>query len=136
VPRRCSGSRSDWQPGTGSRDLALHVHRGRTGLALGHASALKEVDGVLSLVKEQALGTTLDDDPQEVMEHPQVLHRELLLKAGDDATLEPSGGGGEHNIIDVEEEVHSVRATTGRNRDVSDLASMKPCEHKKVAKRL
>jgi hypothetical protein len=43
---------------------------------------------------------------------PQALHHKLLLKAGDDATQEPMGGGGEHNIVDVEEEVHSVRAAT------------------------
>jgi hypothetical protein len=96
----------------GGGDLALRVHRGRAGLALSHASVLEEVDNVLSLVKEHALGTMLDGDPQEVMEHPQVLHHKLLLKAGDDATQEPSGGGGEHNIVDVEEEVHSVRAAT------------------------
>jgi hypothetical protein len=57
--------------GAGGGDLALRVHRGRTGLALGHASALEEVDGVLALVKEHALGTTLDGDPQEVMERPR-----------------------------------------------------------------
>jgi hypothetical protein len=56
--------------GAGSRDLALRVHRGRVGLALGHTSALEEVDDVLALVKEQALGTALDGDPQEVMERP------------------------------------------------------------------
>jgi hypothetical protein len=32
------------------------------------------------------------------------------LEARDDATQEPRGGGGEHNVVDVEEEVHSVRA--------------------------
>jgi hypothetical protein len=42
--------------------LALHVHWGHTGLALGHASALEEVDGVLSLVKEHDLGPALDGD--------------------------------------------------------------------------
>jgi hypothetical protein len=46
------------------------------------------------------------------MERPQVLHHELLLKGGDDATQESRGGGGEHNIVDVEEEVHSVRVAT------------------------
>jgi hypothetical protein len=45
------------------------------------------------------------------VERPQVLHRELLLEAGDDATQEPRGGGDEHNIVDVEE-VRSVRAAT------------------------
>jgi hypothetical protein len=95
--------------GAGSGDLALRVHRGRAGLAPSHASTTKEVNCVLALVKEHALGTALDGLPQEVMKHPHVLHHELLLKAGDDATQEPNGGGGEHNIVDVEEEVHSVR---------------------------
>ena len=54
----------------------------------------------------------LDGDPQEVVEYPQVLHRKLLLEAGDDATQEPRGGGGEHDVVDVEEEVCSVRTTT------------------------
>jgi hypothetical protein len=49
--------------GPRSGDLALRVHWGRAGLALGHASALEEVDGVLSLVKEHALGPALDSDP-------------------------------------------------------------------------
>jgi hypothetical protein len=46
VPRQYSGSRSDRRPGGGRGDLALRIHRGRAGLTLGHASALKEVDSV------------------------------------------------------------------------------------------
>jgi hypothetical protein len=49
--------------GADGGDLALRVHLGRAELVLGHASALEEVDGVLPLVKEHALGTTLDGDP-------------------------------------------------------------------------
>ena len=45
------------------------------------------------------------------MEGPEVLHCKLLLEAGDDVTQEPRGGGGEHNIVNVEE-VRSVRAAT------------------------
>jgi hypothetical protein len=44
-----------------------------------------------------------------VVKRPQVLHRKLLLEARDDATQEPRGGGGEHNVVDVEE-VRSIRA--------------------------
>jgi hypothetical protein len=47
-----------------------------------------------------------------VVEGPEVLHRKLLLEAGDDVTQEPRGGGGEHDIVDVEEEVRSVRTVT------------------------
>ena len=97
--------------GAGCREFALRIHGSCAWLAFNHASAFKDVDGVLSLVEEQALGTALDGDPQKVVERPQVLHRKLMLEAGDDATQEPIGGGGEHNIFDVEE-VRSVRAAT------------------------
>jgi hypothetical protein len=56
--------------GAGGGEFALRIHRGRAGLAVSHASAFKDVDGVLPLVEEQALGTTLDGDPQEVVECP------------------------------------------------------------------
>jgi hypothetical protein len=38
--------------GAGRGDLALRIHQGHAGLTLGHASALKEVNGVLPLVKK------------------------------------------------------------------------------------
>jgi hypothetical protein len=63
-------------------------------------------------VEEQALGTALDDDPQEVVERPEVLHRKLLLEAGDDATQKLGGGGGEDDVVDVEEEVRCIRTVT------------------------
>jgi hypothetical protein len=44
------------------------VHRSRAGLTVSHASALEDVDGVLALVEEQALGPALDGDPQEVVQ--------------------------------------------------------------------
>ena len=49
--------------GADGGELALHIHRGRAGLAVSHASAFKDVDGVLPLVKEHALGPALDGDP-------------------------------------------------------------------------
>jgi hypothetical protein len=49
-------------------DLALSVHWGRARLAVGHASTLKDVDGVLALVEEQVVGPTLDGDPWEVVQ--------------------------------------------------------------------
>jgi hypothetical protein len=44
-------------------DLALSVHRSRAGLTINHASSLEDVDGILSLGEEQALGPTLEGDP-------------------------------------------------------------------------
>jgi hypothetical protein len=61
-------------------------------------------------VEEQALGTALDDDPQGVVERPEV-HRKLLLEAGDDATQKLGGGGGEDDVVD-EEVVRCIRTVT------------------------
>jgi hypothetical protein len=108
-PNKASVASRIGDRGARSGDLALRVHWGRAGLALSHASALEEVDSVLLLVKEHALGPVLDGDPLEVVEGPEVLHRKLLLEAGDDATQKPRGGGGEHDVVDVEEEVRNIR---------------------------
>jgi hypothetical protein len=58
----------------------MSVQRSRAGLTVSHASALEDVDSVLALVEEQALGAAVDGDPQEVVQLTQVLHGELLLE--------------------------------------------------------
>jgi hypothetical protein len=88
-------------------DLALSVHQSHAGIAISHASALEDVDGVLTLVEEQALGSTLDGDPQEMVQLTQILHRKLLLQGGDDASQKAEGGGHENDVVDVEE-IHSI----------------------------
>jgi hypothetical protein len=57
--------------GAGGGEFALRIHRGRAWLAVSHARAFKDVDGALSLVEEQALGTTLDGDPQKWWSAPR-----------------------------------------------------------------
>jgi hypothetical protein len=52
----------------------------------------------------------LNSDPEEVMEHTQILHSKLLLKSGDDAAEKWLTGGCEDNIINVEQQVRSVRS--------------------------
>jgi hypothetical protein len=64
--------------GVGGGEFALRINQSHAGLAFSHASTVKDVDGVLPLVEEHALGTALDGDPQEVVERPQVLHRKFL----------------------------------------------------------
>jgi hypothetical protein len=68
------------------RERRLSVNRRGAGLAIGHASLLQDVDGVVVLVEEETMRTTLGGDAKEVVKRPQVLHRELLLK-GNDRTL-------------------------------------------------
>jgi hypothetical protein len=50
----------------------LSVNRCGARLAVGHVSPLQNVDGVLALMKEEALGTTLHDDPKKVVEKVKV----------------------------------------------------------------
>jgi hypothetical protein len=54
--------------------------------AVGHASPLQDVEGVLALMQEETLGPAFGGDAEEVMERPRVLHRELTLE-GNDRTL-------------------------------------------------
>jgi hypothetical protein len=92
----------DWRPVI-LRELRLSVDRRGAGLVVEHASPLQNVDGVLTLVHEEMLGPTFGSDAKEVVERPQVLHRELPLERDDRALQEIGGGCHEHNVVDVEE---------------------------------
>jgi hypothetical protein len=52
----------------------------------------------------------LNSDPKEMVEHTQILHRKLLLKSGNDAAEKWLTGGGEDNIINIEQQVRSVNS--------------------------
>jgi hypothetical protein len=49
------------------RELCLCVNMHGAGLAVGHASLLQDVDGILALVEEEILRSTLDGDANEVV---------------------------------------------------------------------
>jgi hypothetical protein len=44
----------------------------------------------------------LNGDPEEVVEHIQILHSKLLLKSGDDPAEKWFTGGCEDNVINIE----------------------------------
>jgi hypothetical protein len=52
------------------RELRLSVDGRGTGLAVGHASPLQNVDGILTLVQEETQGPTFGGDAEEVVEGP------------------------------------------------------------------
>jgi hypothetical protein len=68
------------------RELRLSVDRRGAGLAVGHASPLQDIDGVLTLVEGETLRPTLGGDAEEVVKRPHFPDRELPLK-GDDCAL-------------------------------------------------
>ncbi|CAN6182646.1 unnamed protein product [Urochloa humidicola] len=62
-----------------SRKLGQGVNRGGARLAVRHPSPLKNLKGILSLVKEETRRAGLNSNTQKVVEHTQILHSKLLL---------------------------------------------------------
>jgi hypothetical protein len=59
-------------------------------------------------VKEEFGGAGLSSDPQEMVKHAQILDRKLSLKRVDEAANKGLTGGGEDDVIHVEEQVGSL----------------------------
>ena len=94
-----------------SRQLRLSVDRRGAGLTISHPSPLQNVECILPLVKEQARRASLNSNAQEVVELTKILHSKLPLQKGDDALNQLLTGSGEHNIINIEQQVGSVIST-------------------------
>jgi hypothetical protein len=99
-------------------DLGLSVDRCGAELAVSHASALKDVPSVLALVEEKVVDMLHRWDAKKVVEKPEVLHGELLLKSSS-GMLEKLGAWGSEDVVDVEQQVGSVvTATVDEQRGV------------------
>jgi hypothetical protein len=64
-----------------SGGLALSVDWRGAGLAVAHASTLKDIPSVLALVEEEVVGSLLHRDAEEVVDGTEVLHGKLLLES-------------------------------------------------------
>ena len=73
----------DWSALEGGQ-LVLSFHRSSYKVAFRHASTLEEINGVLSLRKEQSTVVPCHQDAEEVVEVAKVRHGELRGEAGDD----------------------------------------------------
>ena len=93
------------------RQLRLSVDRSGAGLAISHPNPLQNVKRVLPLVRKKTRRARLNSDAQEVVELTKILHSKLLLQRGDDALKQLLTGGGEHNIINIEQQVGSLIPT-------------------------
>jgi hypothetical protein len=73
----------------------------------------------------------LNSDPEEMVEHTQILHRKLVLKSGNDAAEKWLTGGGEDNIINIEQQVRSVSSMVIDKQRCIRLGLHKPqCQQK------
>jgi hypothetical protein len=85
------------------RELHLSVDRRGAGLAVGHASTLQYVEGVLALVEEETLRHSLDGDAEEVVERSQVCHCEFALNGDNRALKNIRTGRREHDVVGTEQ---------------------------------
>jgi hypothetical protein len=103
------GSRvTDGGPHVGG-DLDMSVDRCGAGLAVAHASILKDVLSILTLVEEDVIRPLLYWDAEEVVDRAKVLHRELLLESCSSTLKKLRAQGGEDDV-NVEQQVSSVSA--------------------------
>ena len=74
---------------------------------------------------------------QEVVELTKILHSKLLLQRGDDVLKQPLTGGGEHNIINIEQQVGSLIPTAiDEQRSVSLGLGKSQCQQERGESRV
>jgi hypothetical protein len=91
-----------------SRDLALCIRMGRDRLAVDHASALKDVKSELSLSEKESICLMLYEDPPKMVKWDEVLHVEFPLEVGYGVLQEHYTRCGEHNVINIKQQVYHI----------------------------
>lgn len=73
-----------------------------------YESLLKDIQSVLTMLKEQSIRARLDSNAQKVLKWMQILHHKLALYCSNDVMQEIWTRGDHDNVIDKQEEVHYV----------------------------
>jgi hypothetical protein len=71
-------------------------------VALGHASTLKEILGILSLRQKQAARRPRDGDAGEVMQGAKICHGKLRVEASHDVLKKCWGGCDYDDVVHVQ----------------------------------
>jgi hypothetical protein len=94
-----------------SGDLGLYVHGCRDRLAVHHANALKDVESKLTLSEEESICLMLYGDLQKMVKRVEILLGEFPLEGGYGVLKERCARYGEHNVINIKQQVHCIDAT-------------------------
>jgi hypothetical protein len=78
------------------------------------------------LVEEHPVWTMLDSNAEEVVKRPKVLHREFPLWSRNSAVQKRRGRGYQNDIINVEQRVYRVSASTEDEQRGIHLGFNKP----------
>jgi hypothetical protein len=71
-------------------------------IAVHHARALQDIQDVLPLRKEQAVGVSSDGDAEKKVKCAEVLEGKFPLKSRNGPAKELLGGGRQNNVVDIE----------------------------------
>jgi hypothetical protein len=91
-------------------DLGIRVHGRRDRLAVHHSSALKNIKSELALSEEESIDLMMYEDPQKMVKRGEVLHGEFPLESRYGVLQERCPRCGEHNIINIKQQVYRVGA--------------------------
>jgi len=94
------------------RQLGVSVHRSAAGLAVTHASAVQDIQQIMSLGKKHAIITTLNSNTRKMLKGTHVCHREFMSMSGNNLLKETLGRSREHNIINIEKKEGHLSAPT------------------------
>jgi hypothetical protein len=81
------------------RNLAPYINRSGAWVALGHTSALKELNCILALRKNHTKGRPGDRNVGEVGEGPKVRHGKLWVQLRDEVLKKPIIRGSEDEVV-------------------------------------
>ena len=95
----------------GGGELRRRVNRRRRGLACSHAGFVQNLRGVLGLREVHAGGVAGDRDAEEVVKAAHVRHGELGAERGGDPVKETRRGGGEDDVVDVQQKIGRTLCT-------------------------
>jgi hypothetical protein len=88
-------------------------------VAVGHASTLKKLESVLALRKHHAGRSPCDRDAEEERQGAEISHGKLGVELLREALKEPSSGGGDDDVVHVQEDEGEIRATlVDKQRDI------------------
>jgi hypothetical protein len=93
------------------RDIGLSVHMRWGRLVVHHASVLKDVESELALSEKESIYLMLYGDPKKIMKRAEVLHGELKLDGRYGVLQEHCARHGEHNVINIKQQVCRIGAT-------------------------
>lgn len=93
------------------RELRLCVNWRGHRLTVAHSGALENIFCVLLLMEKEATGREMYLNLEEVMERSKILHGEGAAQLADDMLQQCRHGGGEHNVVDAEEQPRSGSAS-------------------------